>query len=343
MQDFDAVASLDGFPLQDEVGSAFHTAHFQTLHGHLLRIGWSHRDFRSVSIDEDGNFLFSVRDGGVIAEETDIQVVGVAVSRVDDELQVGNGVESESLNSLGTQEFIVAVGVQVLAGDAVVFVVIVPAVGSYVIHPGLVFREGAVADFLLMHSFHNKVAHGDAIATVASRHRVRENVDARILHIERLVSEIECVLAYMEPDVASRLPQCSTFGSVPIVTSITLPCNAFVSSRIRIIKFVCIIIAVGTVKYHHNQIVSAVVVKRGGKIEVVPSLGTVQIPRIHQCHIGGRNPIVATGERSLIGMGQINLHIIFSRHRPRIGVIERYSVNCSSRPYFRSGENLLGA
>ena len=110
-----------------------------------------------------------------------------------------------SVDGLGIGKLVVAIGVHILIGDAVVLAVVFPTVGSYVVHPNVVLVEGAVADLVLVRFLDDENARGDAVAAVATCHRVPDNVGALFVHDEEFVVKLNTffLVATVEPNVAA--------------------------------------------------------------------------------------------------------------------------------------------
>ena len=212
----DAVAALDGLHLQGKVT----LGGIDGIDGHACD-GVRHGHFgccrgkvqiRTVhGIGDDCRNLFEAR----------CHRVGVAGGRVDGEFEVRSDFELMSVDGLGIGKLVVAIGVHILIGDAVVLAVVFPAVGSYVVHPSVVLRVGTVADLVFMQFLHNEVAYGDAVAAVAAGQGVNDFIDTGFLNDERLVGKVVGLLANVESNVASVAAQISHKGGVPKIIVIS--------------------------------------------------------------------------------------------------------------------------
>ena len=218
VEDDDAVAALDGLHLQGEVT----LGGVDGVDGHTRdRVGDRDLGFREG--EREGAAVHGVGDFGGFLVEARRHRVGVAVGRIDGELKVGDGVDFHTVNGLFARELVVAVAVQLLAGNAVVLTVVIPAIAGHVVLPSLAFREGAVADLVLVGRIDNEDAGGDAVAAVAARHRVGNRVGSGFAHREGLPRQhcgivLVVVGAAVETDVASVGVSISMAGRHPIGT-----------------------------------------------------------------------------------------------------------------------------
>ena len=162
VQDLDAVAAVHCLHQEDEVCLAVLAAHLDRVNGDLGGIRGGYRGRGRGDGDGHVGVPF-VGEGGVAAEETDVQSVGVAVSRVDGELEIRGGVHFGAVDGLLAGELVIAVLIHGQAGDGDA----VPFVRSHVVGPGLGGDvEGAVADLVLVRFLDNEVSHDDAVAAV---------------------------------------------------------------------------------------------------------------------------------------------------------------------------------
>ena len=203
VEDDDAVAALDGLHLQGEVT----LGGVDGVDGHTRdRVGDRDLGFREG--EREGAAVHGVGDFGGFLVEARRHRVGVAIGWVDGELQVGNGIDLHAVNGLLAGEFVVAVAVQLLAGNADVHTVVMPAVRSHIVHPSQVGGKGAVAYFVLVRLFHDEDAGGDAVASVAAYDRVGDGVGSALGHREGLSGQFSGIIdvlvcATIETDVAT--------------------------------------------------------------------------------------------------------------------------------------------
>ena len=189
MQVHDAVATVGGRVLQDKVAGGGILLQYRHTRGGS---GQAHSRARRHG-DADAGVRTVFEGLGRIEIKAEMLVVRCLGRGLHRQLQVGHHVHLLAVDGLQTRELVVTVRIRSFTLDAVVHIVVFPAIGGVIAEIPLQQFDVVrlLAGGVLVQRLHNQNARRDAVATVGSTARdgVDDGVGAGCDHIEGLVGE----------------------------------------------------------------------------------------------------------------------------------------------------------